>query len=1447
MFSDREDPRIEGDSLYHTDRFSAYDHLHFSDFRPVLREVLLHAQTPLTVGLFGAWGSGKTTLLRMLRRDIEATGKKVHTVWFTAWKYDRNEALWRAFILRVLDALYPRSKGDSAEPWEFRERVAPEKLDKEQQEIAEMLLHLEESIYRPAEWQELGRIALDWRRMVPEATKAAGILAEYLVPGGKWVRQMMEALSGAEKSGPDLEKTFSAIRREAQKHRLEQLTSMEQFEFTLQKVLRRVLGDDGRLVVFVDDLDRCLPEKAIEILETIKLFLEVEGTVFALGMDKAVIERGIEVRYKSFSPKAGSTDAPPIQGDDYLQKIIQIPFYLPPIDERDIRGLIDGLENPKVAGEPDSAELEHALATERQRLSTTTLEVMERGLVPNPRQVKRVLNVFRLLQGIALVREHKRTLRTGEVAWPLLAKTVIIQAQYPELYQQWCLQPNLVAWLEDEFERISNASASAERTAQESGDGPAADRFRRELIAPFVDPNQWRRYKQLKEMLLHPPKDRDGKGREHARFSGLGPGGVGLYLRLAGSVEMEGAFQAQLGELWEDIRSGQMERVQAATEKLLADEAGEKRTTAAHLIGKLLDEHGSAGLKKVAWAEALARLGGATERELAFDTLTALGDADAEAGDAESVWSCAVGKMAALRYAPLLPRLVAWSANPQRRPSVFACFELFGDQAVESLRQLLGEDRPVEVRVDAVRTLQHCGGAHAVEILRSSLHDRSDRVRVQLVAAFAQHSHDTLLEMVADPAEPVREAAITRAAAIGGPLIAQLLNLFDAASPLTRESALAAIERMDVGQLAPLAAMLHGGSKRTRANARLGLLRKGVDALPLLAGYAAGNPTSARWRDAAADVLAGIGPPAIEGLADRAADADADTDVRLLACAALALMDPGQLNEHTWRKLLSIESRDPALEKAAAGLVSRIDAQALEHCVALLDDSDERVRTKAFAILLDNGRSTVGALATLMERPLRGNAERIVQLLIKLNGVERVQPSLLEHLSSMHRDFRRVAVATLDSIGDPDAVAVLLSLFKDEDAELRTAIVRTLGSIGHSDVVEPLVNIVKSDTSVRSEAVRALLATNDPTAVEYLARLGQEVLGDCADLLDAGDVSIRNSARQAIAAMTLSDLAPVRDRLLEPAPKRDALVAALAAQGARIVPAIVAFMEGNELNQAQIDVLSTIVATAARPIAQPLLQYLHHPNQRVRKFAIDALGELHDPQAVEALQALLTEDDPAIVGAVWTALIKVGIETQQSSRMGPAALETLLNLSQAHLVEQILRRDPSLLRELLRASHMLESKGNGGVWNVLDQAHVASEKLLNYIRDPEPAVASAAAQALGRSKKAGSIVPRLIAILEDFEDEALHREAAAEALGYIGDPVVIAPLLQYLDANPEKHGAAKDALVRIGEPAAVAIDQHRNAVSVKKLRALNPIYDELVTQIRSSKDGESAKRRVRPN
>jgi predicted KAP-like P-loop ATPase len=89
------------------------DALNFGDFRPVLKEILTTAETPLTVGIFGTWGSGKTSLMGMLRDEIEGEKKyRARTVWFTAWKYDRQEALWRALILRVLEAMYPREDGD---------------------------------------------------------------------------------------------------------------------------------------------------------------------------------------------------------------------------------------------------------------------------------------------------------------------------------------------------------------------------------------------------------------------------------------------------------------------------------------------------------------------------------------------------------------------------------------------------------------------------------------------------------------------------------------------------------------------------------------------------------------------------------------------------------------------------------------------------------------------------------------------------------------------------------------------------------------------------------------------------------------------------------------------------------------------------------------------------------------------------------------------------------------------------------------------------------------------------------------------------------------------------------------------------------------------------------------------------------------------------------------
>ena len=199
---------------------------------------------------------------------------------------------------------------------------------------------------------------------------------------------------------------------------------------TLRDDFETVIGEclhDKRLVVFIDDLDRCLPEKTIEILEVIKLFLDVPRCVFVLGVEREVIERGIEVRYKS------GEQGIPISGKDYIEKIIQVPFTLPPIREVDMTRFIESL---------GISEKERGYA-----------EVVAKGTGCNPRKVKMFLNTLRIRQVIAE--------RTGEGIKPeLSAKLFVIEYTFPDFYK------DVVKYREQDFfcklEKLARGEAGEE-------------------------------------------------------------------------------------------------------------------------------------------------------------------------------------------------------------------------------------------------------------------------------------------------------------------------------------------------------------------------------------------------------------------------------------------------------------------------------------------------------------------------------------------------------------------------------------------------------------------------------------------------------------------------------------------------------------------------------------------------------------------------------------------------------------------------------------------------------------------------------------------------------------------------------------------------------------------------------------------------------------------------
>jgi tetratricopeptide (TPR) repeat protein/Cdc6-like AAA superfamily ATPase len=388
-------------STFFPDKPSRRDYLDFKAYAEPLADLISResTQTPLTVGLFGAWGSGKTTLMRMIERSLKKIQNQPDSIQFVlvsfeAWKYYKEDALWRAMLLKVLATLRTIAEKES------------------NQELKSEIEHLEQSLYRDVEWEEKGGLTIDWPKLAKAGAGGALKLSFSLVPG---MSTIMEAVKVVDKSlgEGDISEHIGAVsdafQRNMVTHHQLQLRNMEQFQREFFNLVQKHFKNQ-RLVIFVDDLDRCLPEKAIEVLEAIKLFLDVEGCVFILGIDQEVVARGLKAKYK---------DAGFLENEQslafsvhYIEKLIQLPFHLPPIEADEVQAYINALNvdwpDPKCA------------------------QIFAQGLSPNPRQIKRTINVYMLLWSLAKQRQDN----LKAVTELRLAKVVILQTAYPDVFDR---------------------------------------------------------------------------------------------------------------------------------------------------------------------------------------------------------------------------------------------------------------------------------------------------------------------------------------------------------------------------------------------------------------------------------------------------------------------------------------------------------------------------------------------------------------------------------------------------------------------------------------------------------------------------------------------------------------------------------------------------------------------------------------------------------------------------------------------------------------------------------------------------------------------------------------------------------------------------------------------------------------------------------------------------
>lgn len=445
-------------SLVYTDQATDDDRLSFEPYRDTLIEVIRFTETPLTVGIFGSWGSGKTSLLLMLQDSLKKAEGEPHarTVLFNAWQYGQEAALWRALLSRVLETLQP------PEPPEG------ESLDDDELELKSQINDLQASLYRDVDREEIGGFEIDWEQLTKGGLKGAVKFGLSYIPGAKLLDDLVAAAD--KESETWAEEVLSAFRREKTRIHLDQVRFLEQFRQNFEELVKKYIVEKGeRLVVFVDDLDRCLPEKAIEVLEAIKLFLDVDGCLFVVAVDRDVIVEGIRVRYREFALYENGETKLPIKGADYLEKIIQLPFFLPPVSRDTMMSYISDM----------AADLPEGCA-----------DVFSIGVETNPRKIKRVLNVFWMHSQLAELQEELKDV----IKSVRLAKVVVIQNRYLKLYHDWVEAPLLLRHLEERFlaekqweEESEESSASVDPTKAEEKGPDLSPSLDSDLVRKWVD------------------------------------------------------------------------------------------------------------------------------------------------------------------------------------------------------------------------------------------------------------------------------------------------------------------------------------------------------------------------------------------------------------------------------------------------------------------------------------------------------------------------------------------------------------------------------------------------------------------------------------------------------------------------------------------------------------------------------------------------------------------------------------------------------------------------------------------------------------------------------------------------------------------------------------------------------------------------------------------------